>query len=162
MDNPSGRLVTYIYDCPGRLSASVDGQGTRHVINFDATGNPKGAVPLPRAASPVPTDPTGRTGRRIVHTFEFRLSGCEEATQSIALPHAPASDRLMAATQAVRIFVTRSPDRETASIGGVEVHAEVRGPQVICIARVTDFTADDLVVVQADVIVGSAQVLPEE
>jgi hypothetical protein len=37
----------------------------------------------------------------------------------------------------------------------------VRGTQLICVAQVTDFTADDLVVVQADVIVYSEQVLPE-
>lgn len=56
--------------------------------------------------------------------------------------------------------VTRSPDRATASIGGVEVHAEVRGKQIVCVARITDFSADDLVVVPAHVIVFSEQVLP--
>lgn len=68
----------------------------------------------------------------------------------------------MAATEAVRVAVTRSPDAKAASIGGVEVRAEVRGEQIICVARVTDFSADDLVVVQADVIVCSEQVLPRE
>ena len=161
MDNPFGRAVFYTYDSAGRLISCMDKQGTVHVMNYDGTGKPKGAVPLADAAVPVPAE--AQTVRRFVHTFEFRLSGSEEVKQAIPLPHVlPASDCLMAAAKAVRISVTRNPDATKASIGGVEVHAEVRGKHVVCIARVTDFTADDLVVVQADVIVCSEQVSPQE
>src|SRR5258708_19297366 len=162
MDNPAERLVRYSYDSASRLTAGVDGQGTVHVMNYDADGNPKGVMRRADAAIAAATKAARHTVRRFVRTFEFRLSGSEEAKRSMPLPTVPASDCLMAATQAVRISVTRSPQRATASIGGVEVHAEVRGEQVICVARVTDFSPDDLVVVQANVIVCSEQVLPRE
>jgi YD repeat-containing protein len=160
MDNPFGQAIPYTYNGAGRLISCMDKAGSVHVMNYDSTGKPKVAVPLADAVVPVP--PAANTVRRFVHTFEFRLSSSEEAKQSIPLPHLLVSGCLMAATKAVRMSVTRSPDRATTSIGGVEVHAEVRGKHVICVGRVTDFTADDLVVVQADVIVCSEQVLPNE
>ena len=159
--HPPGSATTFVYDAVGRLTSCVDRDGLFQVVNYDGTGSPKGAAPRDNAVILVPADVTGRTGQRFAHTFEFRLSGSEEVEQSIPLPPVPASACLMAAAKAVRVSVTRSPDAKAASIGGVEVHAEVRGKQVICVARVTDFSADDLVVVQADVIVRSEQVLPE-
>src|SRR5260370_30110402 len=141
MDKPLGRLSSRIYDGTGRLTATVDGQGARHVINFDRTGNAKGAVPLADAALSVPSDATEQTVRGFVHTFEFRLSGSEAATKSKPLPTVPASDCLMAATQAVRLSVTRSPDRLTASIGGVQRAAAVGGQQGGWVAPRPDFAA---------------------
>jgi len=140
----------------------------RHIRHDELTGDlPQGAVEareiVDEVGRKVLAKAEAQTVRRFVHTFEFRLSGSEEVKQAIPLPHVlPASDCLMAAAKAVRISVTRNPDATKASIGGVEVHAEVRGKHVVCIARVTDFTADDLVVVQADVIVCSEQVSPQE
>src|SRR5207244_8877022 len=63
-------------------------------------------------------------------------------------PHSPG---IIAAAGSVRAYVTRSPDRATASIAGIEVHTEVRGRSVVCTARLADFAAEDLVVVQVDV-----------
>src|SRR5260221_9863275 len=147
MDNPSGRLVRYSYDGASRLTAGVDGQGTVHVMNYDADGTPKGAMTLADAAIAGPTKEARHTVRRFVRTFEFRLSGSEEAKRSMPLPQVPASECLMAATEAVRISVTRSPDRATARIGGVEGHAEVSSQQRICVARDTDFSPDSLAIV---------------
>jgi hypothetical protein len=158
MDNPSERAYTFVYDS-SRLTPGVGGQGTSQVIDYVGKGAHGVTMPVSDVVCPNRSAAKGPAVGRFVHTFEFRLSGSEEVEQSIPLPHAPASACLMAAAKAVRVSVTRSPDAQAASIGGVEVHAEVRGNQVICVARVTDFSADDLVVVQADVIVYSERVL---
>src|SRR5258708_24433340 len=158
MDNPSERLVRYSYDGASRLTAGVDGQGTVHVMNYDADGNPKGAMTLADAAIPVPTKVAWHTVRRFVRTFEFRLSGSEEAKRSMPLPQVPASECLMAATEAVRISGERSPQRATATIGGVEGHAEVRAARAIGVARGTHFSRDNGAVGGPDGIVAPSRV----
>jgi hypothetical protein len=49
-------------------------------------------------------------------------------------------------------YVTRNsePAEATSAIGGVEVHAELRGTDMLCTAQLSDFGPGDLVVVQVE------------
>jgi len=144
------------------MTTLMEGQPLRHVIVYDNTGKPRGGQLDSEGPPPAPSEATRPAAPRTMHTFEFRLSGSEEMQQSIQLQDGPAGDTLSAAAECVRVSVTRSPHASTASIGGVEVHAKVHGEHLVCVARVTDFLADDLVVVQADVLVFREQDLPRQ
>jgi hypothetical protein len=84
------------------------------------------------------------------HTFEFRLSGFERQEQSWPRGVAAA---LIVAIRRVRAYLTRhaEPAEATSAIGGVEVHADLRGADILCTAQLSEFGPGDLVLVQDEV-----------
>ena len=57
----------------------------------------------------------------------------------------------MVTADAVRAFLPRGPDVPAIGIAGWEVHTETRGNRLYCTASLTDFTVEELVVVQVHV-----------
>jgi hypothetical protein len=103
-----------------------------------------------------PSAAARQAGRAVSeHTFEFRLSGSERQEQS--WPRGVAAAPIVA-IQRVRAYLTRhgEPAEATSAIGGVEVHAELRGANMVCTAQLSDFGPGDLVVVQVEVAVFEA------
>src|SRR5258708_621729 len=100
---------------------------------------------------PGPRQPALPPARR---TFEFRLCGSETQEQSVPDP-GPEDGSVVVAVNNVRAYLAGSGDAgaSRSAIGGVEVWAERREGAVVCCARLSDFAAGDLVVVQADIAV---------
>lgn len=139
-----GGLTTYVYDAHGRLCGI---QEPRETFVYDGTGQVQANAPVPGKAGPV------AAGQPVIQRgVEFRLCGSEVQEQVVALDGA--SGALAVAFNNVRAYLTRCGESTTSSaIGGVEVQVALRGNQAVCTARITDFAAEDLVVVQVDVVV---------
>ncbi len=129
-----------------RWTADPDGVRT---FDYDAGGDAAST----RKPSPLPIRaPDGRAQPVHLQTFEFRLTASEAQEQCVAVG-ALRSGHYIAATRCVRAYLTRTGDPSAASslIGGVEVHAELRGGNLVCSAALSDFGPGDLVVVQVKV-----------
>jgi hypothetical protein len=90
----------------------------------------------------------------LAHTVEFRLSGSEMQEQVVPQSGSKswAAGRVLA-IERVRTYLTRQGEAtaDTRTIGGVEVHAELREGGIFCTVQLGDFGAGDLVVVQVEV-----------
>jgi hypothetical protein len=145
--DPCGGVVSFSYNaCASGDNRQVVGQGPTIAL-VGGTGAPaangKGGGLTPageRVASRGITE----------HSFEFRLSGSERQEQS--WPRVVAAAPIVAIRR-VRAYLTRQgePAEAMSAIGGVEVHAELRGTDILCTAQLSDFGPGDLVVVQVEV-----------
>jgi hypothetical protein len=138
--------MTFTYDYCGE--PKPPDPGTIHVNLMCSTPQPGVRV---NRGSVEPSAAPRQAGRAISeHTFEFRLSGFERQEQS--WPRGAAAAPIVA-IQRVRAYLTRQgePAEATSAIGGVEVHAELRGADILCTAQLSDFGPGELVVVQVEV-----------
>ena len=129
---------------PGSIGHFVYGNSGIRVCEYETSSSTNMVWPGPRQ----PALPLAR------RTFEFRLCGSETQEQSVPAP-GPEDGSVVVAVNNVRAYLTGSSDAgaSRSAIGGVEVWAERREGAVVCCARLSDFAAGDLVVVQADVAV---------
>jgi hypothetical protein len=127
------------------------------VTTFTYDGRKPGATDLPPHGVP---GPTASLVLVLSRSLEFRLCCSEEQQQSVAhgLPSIHVS---IATANNLRVYLTQrgDPGAAKASIGGVELWTELRPNELVCVARLSDFTEGDLVVVQVDVAIynGSAR-----
>jgi hypothetical protein len=112
-------------------------------------------------ARPVRERPGAPATPPLRHCFEFRLCGSESQEQGIALA-GMAGAPWIAAIERVRVFLTGqgAAGAPASAIGGVEVHAELRAGRLVCVVELSDFTPQDLVVVQVDLAAYSIDGVP--
>ncbi len=147
--DPTGPPTTFVYDAAGTTTRGTGEPDGVHTLDYDACGDAASTrqpPPLPIRA------PEGRVQPVHLQTFEFRLTASEAQEQCVAVG-SPRSGHYIAATRCVRAYLTRTGDPSAAGsqIGEVEVHAELRGGNLVCAAALSDFGPGDLVVVQVKV-----------
>jgi hypothetical protein len=147
--DPHGGVATFTYDACGPVPRGP--VRTNYTTWHSGTGTTGGLVPSLTAG---PNGPPGAAAPCLRHCCEFRLCGTESKEQTIALDGI-GSTGLIAAIERVRAFFTRegASGAPASAIGGVEVHAELRGGALVCAVQLSDFTSQDLVVVQVDLAV---------
>ncbi len=148
--DPIDPRSSFVYDDGGTTTHwTADPDGV-HTFQYDADGH---AASITQPPPPPIRAPEGRALPVHLQTFEFRLTASEAQEHCVAVGK-PRSGHYIAATRCVRAYLTRAGDPSAASslIGGIEVHAELRGGDLVCAAALSDFGPGDLVVVQVKVV----------
>ncbi len=153
----NGKTTTFTYDS-GKLSSDRQA-GNLTTFSYTSphtTKDNEAAGGAEAAIRPSGAEGTSQGQRETVlsRTLEFRLAGSEEQRQFAVIP-ARAAKPLFAAATGVRAYVTQNGTATATRIGGVEVEVGIADGQMVCTARLTDFTNEDLVVVQVDVVVSA-------
>ena len=146
-----GSITTFVYDASGRFLSQ---EGPRVVLpQTDSWDNGKSVAPSGDIDKPAaPKAATRPAEPCFTATVEFRLAGSESAEQCVPLAGLAAQDYLVA-TQRVSADVTRSAESAGpgSPIGGLEVFAELRDAGIVCTARLSEFSPQDLVVIRVEV-----------
>ena len=152
-----GKTTTFIYESGQLSSPPHAGYATTFSYSSpQATKDNEAAGDAEAAILPSGGEGTSQRQLETVlsRTLEFRLAGAEEQRQFADIP-ARAARALFAAATGVRAYVTQNGTASATRIGSVEVEVEIANGQMVCTARLTDFTNEDLVVVQVDVVVSA-------